>query len=518
MTTMTPDTQTIIEHQRAQQARSENAQPRGDRPVEPTVFEKSCPGARSITLPALDVDATPIPDDLAGSAPDWAELGMLQTVRHYTHLSHRNFSIDGEFYPLGSCTMKFNPRINEYAAALPGFASLHPMQDDADIQGALSLLHQTRRFLEAISGLDEACLQPAAGAHGEYTALKVIRAFYKARGEHHRVKVLAPETAHGTNPASCAMCGVGVVTIGTTGGSIDFGELRAIIEREGADTIMALMITNPNTAGIFDGGIAKIATIIHDAGARVYLDGANMNAILGKTLPADFGADAMHFNVHKTFSTPHGGGGPGGGPIVVTKELAPFLPIPQVVENNTGQGGAYALDYDRPQSIGKVRSFITQFGIMVRCWTYIRACGPEGLRGVAEQAVLSANYLAAKLHDKFETPFWNSDQRKFAAHEFLTVPTTLLEQGVTLNDIAKRLIDFGIHPPTMHWPIKNCLMVEPTETESLDTLDRFIAVMRRIAQEIETDPASLAKAPQDATVKRLDIVAADRTPKVVFEG
>ena len=488
--------------------------PRGERPVEPTVFEKSCPGAHSVTLPALDVNPTPIPAELAGAAPDWAELGMLQTVRHYTHLSQRNFSIDGEFYPLGSCTMKFNPRINEFAASLPGFASLHPMQDDADIQGALALLHQTRRFLETISGLDEACLQPAAGAHGEYTSLRVIRAFYKAKGEHRRVKVLAPETAHGTNAASCAMCGAGVITVPTIGGSIDFSELQAIINREGADTIMALMITNPNTAGLFDGGMAKIADIIHDAGAKVYLDGANMNAILGKTRPADFGADAMHFNVHKTFSTPHGGGGPGGGPIVVTRELAPFLPMPQVVEKH----GAYELDYNKPQSIGKVRSFITQFGIMVRCWTYIRACGPEGLRGVAEQAVLSANYLAAKLNDKYETPFWNSDGGKYAAHEFLTVPVSLLGKGVTLNDIAKRLIDFGIHPPTMHWPIKNCLMVEPTETESLETLDRFIAVMRRIADEIDSDPASLSTAPRDACVNRLDIVAADRAPRVVFEG
>ena len=510
MTTMTPNQQTTIDTK----PDSATAQPLGDRPVEPTVFEKSCPGARSMSLPALDVDATPIPDDLAGAAPDWAELGMLQTVRHYTHLSQRNFSIDGEFYPLGSCTMKFNPRINEYAASLPGFASLHPMQDDADIQGALALLHQTQRFLETISGLDQACLQPAAGAHGEYTALKVIRAFFKAKGEHGRVKVLAPETAHGTNPASCAMCGSGVITVPTMGGSIDFDELRAIIEREGAETIMALMITNPNTAGLFDGGVAGISKIIHDAGAKVYLDGANMNAILGKTIPADFGADAMHFNVHKTFSTPHGGGGPGGGPIVVTEELAPFLPTPQVVEDN----GKYTLDYDKPQSIGKVRSFITQFGIMVRCWTYIRACGPEGLRGVAEQAVLSANYIAAKLNDKYETPFWNSAEGKYAAHEFLTVPTSLLDKGVTLNDIAKRLIDFGIHPPTMHWPIRNCLMVEPTETESLETLDRFIAVMRRIADEIETDPASLAQAPFDARVNRLDIVAADRAPRVVFEG
>lgn len=487
---------------------------RGDRATEPVVFEKSSPGAHAVSFPELDVAETPIPDELHGQAPAWPELGMLQVIRHYTHLSQRNFCIDGEFYPLGSCTMKFNPRINEHAASLPGFTSLHPLQDDEDLQGALKLLHQTKTFLEEIAGLDEASLQPAAGAHGEYTALKVIRAYFQDRGETRRTKVLAPENAHGTNPASCAMCGAGVYAVKAPGGYTDIDDLKRIIDEEGADTIMALMITNPNTAGLFDRKIDEISKIVHDAGALLYLDGANMNAVLGRTRPGDFGADAMHYNTHKTFSTPHGCGGPGAGPIVVKDFLAPYLPVPQVVENN----GVYSMAFDRPKSIGKVRSFIGQFGVLVRCWTYLRACGPDGLREIADQSVLSANYLAARLQDRYEMPFFHPESGRFCAHEFVTVPEQLIGKGVQILDIAKRMIDYGVHPPTMHWPVRNCLMVEPTETESLETLDRFVAVMERIADEIEHDPASLSEAPRDATVNRLDIVAADRKPKVVFEG
>ncbi len=493
---------------------AETPRTRGERATEPLVFEKSSPGAHAVTLPALDVAETAIPADLTGEAPAWPELGMLQVIRHYTHLSQRNFCIDGEFYPLGSCTMKFNPRINEHAASLPGFTSLHPLQDDEDLQGALKLLYETRRFLEEIAGLDEASLQPAAGAHGEYTALKVIRAYFKDHGQPQRNKVLAPENAHGTNPASCTMCGANVIAVKAPGGYTDIDDLKRIIEEEGADTIMALMITNPNTAGLFDRKIDEISKIVHDAGALLYLDGANMNAILGRTRPGDFGADAMHYNTHKTFSTPHGCGGPGAGPIVVRDFLAPYLPVPQVVENN----GVFALEFDHPKSIGKVRSFVGQFGVLVRCWTYLRACGPDGLREVAEQAVLSANYLAARLQDRYEMPFFHPESGRFCAHEFVTVPDRLLGKGVQLLDIAKRMIDYGVHPPTMHWPVRNCLMVEPTETESLETLDRFVAVMHRIADEIERDASSLTLAPQNATVKRLDIVAADRKPKTVFEG
>jgi len=488
---------------------------RGERPIELLIFEKSSPGARATDLPELDVEATSIPDSLRGAAPDLPELGMLQVVRHYTHLSQRNFGIDGEFYPLGSCTMKYNPRINEWAAAQPGFALAHPLQDDMDIQGALELLYETRRMLEEIAGLDEASLQPCAGAQGEYTALKVIRAYFKSKDDTKRTKVIAPDTAHGTNPASCAMCGAHVLTVKTTDGYTDIDDLKRIIEAEGADTIMAFMITNPNTAGLFDGKITEVADIIHEAGGLLYLDGANMNAILGKTRPGDFGADAMHYNTHKTFSTPHGGGGPGAGPIVVRDFLAPFLPKPQVIKR---KDGSFGLDYDRPQSIGKVRSFFGQFGVLVRCWTYIAACGPKGLRNVAEQSVINANYLAARLRHRFEMPYFKPESGRFAAHEFVTVPQSLLDRGVTLNDIAKRLIDYRVHPPTMHWPVRNCLMVEPTETEPLNSLDHFVDTMLAIADQIEADPKAMAKSPTDAVVERLDIVAADRAPKPVWEG
>ncbi len=488
---------------------------RGDRPIEPVILEKHTPGARALTLPALDVPATPVPANLAGAAPTWPEMGQLQVVRHYTHLSQRNFSIDGEFYPLGSCTMKYNPRINEYAAALPGFAALHPMQDDIDTQGALRLLWETRRFLEVISGLDEACLQPAAGAHGEYTALKVMRAYFRDKGQSHRNIVLAPDNAHGTNPASCTMCGAGAVPVKTTVGYTDIDVLKALIKEHGAENIAGLMITNPNTAGLFDKHMSEIADIIHETGGLMYLDGANMNAILGKALPSKFGIDVMHYNVHKTFSTPHGCGGPGGGPIGVKKLLAPYLPIPQVQKTADGK---FSLEYDRPKSIGKVRSLICQFGIMVRCWTYIRACGPDGLRDVSETAVLNANYIASLLRHKFAMPFYNPEKGQYAGHEFVTVPSDILAKGVKLYDIAKRLLDYGVHTPTMHWPIHDCLMVEPTETESKQVLDRFADVLLKIAEEVETDAAMVRGAPHNTTVNRIDIVGSDRKPTLVHEG
>ena len=487
---------------------------RGERETEPLVFEKSSPGARALTLPALDVAETSIPQSLRGEAPEWPEMGQLQVIRHYHHLSQRNFSIDGEFYPLGSCTMKYNPRINEYAALQPGFTGAHPMQEDGDIQGALNLLYQTKSFLEEIAGLHEASLQPAAGAHGEYTALKTMRAYFRDIGQPERTVVFSPDNAHGTNPASCVMCGAGVVSVQTVDGYTDIDHLRELIEEHGPENICGLMITNPNTAGLFDSYIQKLADIIHEAGGLVYLDGANMNAILGKAKPGDFGVDAMHYNVHKTFSTPHGCGGPGGGPIVVRDFLAPYLPRPQIVKTDDG----FALNYDMPKSIGKVRSFVTQFGIMVRCWTYIRACGPTGLKNIAETAVLNANYVATRLRDRFEMPFFQPEKGAYCAHEFVTVPQRLLDMGVTLDDIAKRLLDYGIHTPTMHWPVRNCLMVEPSETEPKQVLDRFVAVMNRIADEIEEDPQILKDAPTETPVNRIDIVSSDRKPQLVWEG
>jgi glycine dehydrogenase subunit 2 len=491
------------------------AMTRGERPVEPLIFEKSVPGQRAVDLPPLDVPRAELPPKLTGSGVALPEVGQHDLMAHYTHLSHRNFSVDGNFYPLGSCTMKHNPRINEWAAALPGFAQLHPLQDDALIQGALCLLYETRTFLQEISGFDEASLQPAAGAHGEFTALKVIRAYFKHHGQPERRLVLAPDTAHGTNPASCTMCGSAVVTVKTADGCTDLDDLRRNIDQHGAENIAALMITNPNTSGIFDDRIVDVAEIVHQAGAKLYLDGANMNAVLGRTRPADFGADVMHFNTHKTFSTPHGCGGPGAGPVAVRAEFSPFLPVPQVM---MAEDGSFHLDWDRPHSIGKVRSFFGQFGVLVRCWTYIAACGAEGLLNVADKAVLSANYIAARLAAVYDMPYFDPARRRYCAHEFVTVPRRLLEKGVALNDIAKRMIDYGVHPPTMHWPLHDCLMVEPTETESKRTLDHFVDVMLRIAEEVQRDPAALAEAPTEAVIRRADEVAAARNPVLAWEG
>ena len=478
----------------------------------PLIFERSVPGAKAVDLPELDVPETPLPDTVISDQPlDLPEIGPLDLVRHYTHLATRNFSVDGNFYPLGSCTMKFNPPINEAAASSPAFIGVHPLQPDEDVQGTLALLYELRNWLAEIAGLDEVCLQPCAGAHGEYTALKIIRAYFadpKTGNAPQRRIVLAPDTAHGTNLASCTMCGANVVTVASKDGLVDLDDLRRLVNDETA----AMMITNPNTSGQFDGQIGDIASILHEVGALLYLDGANMNAIVGVSRPGDFGVDIMHYNTHKTFSTPHGCGGPGAGPIAVRQFLRAYLPVPQVERRGNRLNPVYYLDYDRPQSIGRVRSFFGQFGVLLRCWAYIAACGPDGLRDVAHTAVLNANYLATLMHDRFELPYFDPSQQRFCAHEYISVPKTLLAQGVTLIDIAKRLIDFGIHPPTMHWPVHNCLMIEPTETESKATLDRFSQVMLAIAKEVESNANHLKQAPHKAPVARLDEVAAARVP------
>lgn len=487
---------------------------RNDRPTEPLIFEKHVDHTTGVDFPPLDVPETSVPADLLGEGIDLPSFGQHDVMAHYTHLSDRNFSVDGNFYPLGSCTMKHNPRINEWGAALPGFSCLHPLQDEDTIQGALRLLYETRTMLEEIAGLHEVSLQPAAGAHGEFTSLKVIRAYYADHNQPKRTVVLAADTAHGTNPASCTMCGASVETVRSDHGQTDLNHLREVIDTVGAENIAAFMITNPSTAGLFDVHITEIADIMHEAGAMLYLDGANMNAMVGRIRPGDFGADAMHFNTHKTFSTPHGGGGPGSGPIAVTDQLAPYLPVPQVM---MADDGSFYLDRDREKSIGKVRSFIGQFGVLVRCWAYISACGPNGLKNVSETAVLNANYLAARLSDLYSMPFFDPPNGKFCAHEFVTVPTELLEKGVTLVDIAKRMIDYGIHPPTMHWPIHDCLMVEPTETESKAALDHFVDVMRKIASEISTDIEKVQNAPLESDIARADEVNAARKPILVYK-
>src|SRR6185437_9271818 len=392
---------------------------------EKLLFEISSPGARAVDLPASDVPHAELDPEFASfTETGLPEVGQLDVVRHYTHLTHRNFSVDANFYPLGSCTMKYNPKVNEWAAALGGFANLHPMQPEGDCQGALALLYDLRVLLQEIAGLDEVSLQPCAGAHGEWTALKVITAWFKDHGQPQRRIVLAPDTAHGTNPASCAMCGAGVVTIKSRpDGLTDLEDLRKHLTGE----VAAVMVTNPNTVGKFDAHIGEMADLVHKAGAFLYLDGANMNAILGIARPGDFGVDVMHYNTHKTFSTPHGCGGPGAGPIAVRKQFAPYLPVPQVVK----KGDGYAWDLDRPKSIGKVRSFWGQFNVLVRAYTYIRACGPDGLRNISESAILAANYIAQRIKDAYPLPYGPQNGEPMAsnpcAHEFISVPRQLID-------------------------------------------------------------------------------------------
>ena len=481
---------------------------------EKLLFEISTPGARAVDLPESDVPVVEIDPQLATfTETGLPELGQLEVVRHYTHLSHRNFSVDDNFYPLGSCTMKYNPKVNEWAAGLPGFAHLHPMQRERDIQGALALLYHLRVFLQEIAGLDEVSLQPCAGAHGEWTALKVIRAYFKDHGQPGRRVVLAPDTAHGTNPASCAMCGANVVTIKSLpNGLTDLEDLKAHLNNETA----AVMVTNPNTVGKFDSHIADMAKMVHDVGAFLYLDGANMNAILGIARPGDFGVDIMHYNTHKTFSTPHGCGGPGAGPIAVRRSLAPYLPVPQVVKSDEGEGAAYSWDHNRPRSIGKVRSYWGQVGVLVRAYAYIRALGPEGLRNVSEMAILSANYIAQRIKDVYPLPFGPKNGEPMAAnpcaHEFITVPHAIIERGVTIMDLAKSLIDRGYHPPTVHFPVHDCLMIEPTETETKATLDAFADTLLELAEQSEKDVQPLKEAPVRQPVRRLDEVGAARKP------
>ena len=466
------------------------------------LFDLGSPGTSAVSLPALDVPAVDRREALgaellAETPPPLPEIGELDLVRHYTRLAHRCFSIDENFYPLGSCTMKYNPRINERAAAMPGLVDLHPYQVDADVQGLLELLYRLRTDLAEIAGLADVTLQPAAGAHGEMTGLMIIGAYHRDRGQT-RKKILAPDTAHGTNPASCTVCGKDYVQIPSCSrGRLDLDALRRAVDEDTA----ALMLTNPNTVGVFDEQIADIAEVLHEKGALLYMDGANMNAMLGVTRPGDFGVDVMHYNTHKTFSTPHGCGGPGAGPVAVAEHLTPYLPTPQIIQR---PDGTYGWDYDRPKSIGKVRSFYGQISVLVRAYTYIRSLGADGLKDAAEKAVLAANYLAARLRDRYDVPFPPP-----YAHEFIAVPH-FDEHGVGNVDVAKRLLDFGIHPPTMSWPIHHCLMIEPTETESLATLDAFAEAMLTIADEAKNHPERLKEAPHTTPIRRMDEVAANR--------
>ncbi len=452
---------------------------------------------------------------LRAEAPDLPEVSEVEAVRHFTHLSQRNHGVDSGFYPLGSCTMKYNPKINEEAALLPGFTGMHPFQPPETAQGCLKLMYELDRMLSEITGMDRVSLQPSAGAHGELTGLMMIKAYHDwkhtadpVNNPVRRIKMIIPDSAHGTNPASAAAAGFETVEVksGTNGG-VDLAALRAVT---GPDTA-GLMLTNPSTLGLFEENICEIADIIHKAGGLLYYDGANANAIMGITRPGDMGFDVVHLNLHKTFSTPHGGGGPGSGPVGVKKELVPFLPVPVIEARDTQKANQYFLDYDRPLSIGKVRSFYGNFGVAVRAYAYIMVLGAEGLKQVSENAVLNANYIMERLKNVYSIPY---DRR--CMHEFVMscAGQKFKANGISALDVAKRLIDFGFHPPTVYFPliVKEAVMIEPTETESRETLDEFIEAMLVIADEAEKDPELLRTAPHTTPVSRPDDVAAARTP------
>jgi glycine dehydrogenase subunit 2 len=472
--------------------------------TEPLLSELSRPGVPGHQLPPLDV-----PDDDTWAAQltrqdlKLPEIGELDVVRHFTHLAQRNFSIDSVFYPLGSCTMKYNPKVNEDVARLPGFLHVHPLQPDATVQGALELMHRLQEMLAAITGFHAATLQPAAGAQGELCGMLMMRAYHRDRGQTQRRKVLVPDSAHGTNPATAAMCGFYTVAIPSDSqGDVDLKRLEAELD----DTVVGLMLTNPNTLGLFEKQLRQVTQAVHDAGGLVYGDGANLNAILGVVKPAEVGFDCLHINVHKTFSTPHGAGGPGAGPVVVSEKLEPYLPVPVVVKN---ADGAYALEYDRPKSIGRLKGYQGHFGILARGYTYIRMHGAEGLRQLSETAVLNANYLRVLLREAYELAY-----ERTCMHEFVLSGRRQKARGVRTLDIAKRLIDFNIHPPTIYFPliVDEAIMVEPTEAESKTTLDHFATVMREIATEAEHTPEVVLAAPHTQVVGRLDEVTAARRP------
>jgi glycine dehydrogenase subunit 2 len=474
------------------------------------IYEKSQPGRRASAIPHYEgLPAPDVPEELRRTEPPrLPEVPEFEIVRHITELSTRNFGIDNGFYPLGSCTMKYNPRVNERLVALPGFASLHPLQDEDGIQGALDLEWRLQEILAEVTGLDAVSLQPAAGSQGELTGLLLVRAYFEGRGEAaQRRKVVIPDTAHGTNPASVTMAGYEVTPVKTDArGNIDVEDLRTKVDEHTA----ALMLTNPSTLGLFDENIEEIRKIFHGAGALMYYDGANLNAVCGISRPGDMGFDIVHINLHKTFSQPHGGGGPGGGPIAVRDILEPYLPVPAVVRKDDG---TFGLDFDRPKSIGKVRAYTGPFGVFVRSYAYIRAYGPR-LREMSETAVLNANYVLARLKDAYELPY-----DRLCMHEFVLSARNLKrDYGVTALDVAKRLMDYGYHPPTIYFPlvVPEALMIEPTETETKETLDAFCDAMLAIAQEAAEHPELLKEAPHNRPVRRLDEVRAAKHPVVKY--
>ena len=475
------------------------------------IFEISRPGRTGYNLPDLDVEDTKIdsliPSDYLNKEElDMPELSEVDVVRHYTNLSIKNYGLDNGMYPLGSCTMKYNPKINEEIVGLNGFKNLHPYQGDGCTQGALKLMYDLAESLAEISGMDAATLQPAAGAHGELTGVLLIRAYHEARGDMNRNKMIIPDSAHGTNPATCSMGGFTPIEIKSdANGLVDLEALEAAMTEE----VAGLMLTNPNTLGLFDKNIEKIAEIVHKKGGLLYYDGANMNAVMGHSRPGDMGFDVVHFNTHKTFSTPHGGGGPGAGPVGCKKELIPYLPKPVIAKN----GDKYFLDYNRPESIGKVKDFYGHFAILVRAYTYILTMGSDGLRKASTNAVLNANYLLSLLKENY-----NVSYDTICMHEFVLGGLKNADAGVTTLDVAKGLIDRGFHPPTVYFPliVHEALMIEPTETESKETLDAYAAALNDIAKVAKENPEDLLNAPLTTKVCRPDETLAARKPVLVY--
>ncbi|AYC29556.1 aminomethyl-transferring glycine dehydrogenase subunit GcvPB [Paenisporosarcina cavernae] len=474
---------------------------------QPLIFEMTKEGRIGYSLPELDVPeidlSSLLPTEAVREVPaELPEVSELDIMRHYTALSKRNHGVDSGFYPLGSCTMKYNPKINEAVARFSGFANIHPLQDESTVQGAMELMYDLQEHLIEITGMDEVTLQPAAGAHGEWTALMMIRAYFEANGDLERTKVIVPDSAHGTNPASATVAGFETVTVKSDEhGLVDLEDLKRVVGRDTA----ALMLTNPNTLGLFEEHILEMAAIIHEVGGKLYYDGANLNAVMSKARPGDMGFDCVHLNLHKTFTGPHGGGGPGSGPVGVKKDLIPFLPKPVLIKTEDG----YTFDYNRPQSIGRVKPFYGNFGINVRAYTYIRTMGPDGLKAVTEYAVLNANYMMRKLQPYFDLPY-----DRHCKHEFVLSGRRQKKLGVRTLDMAKRLLDFGYHPPTIYFPlnVEEGMMIEPTETESKETLDAFIDAMIQIAKEVEENPEIVQEAPHTTVIKRLDETKAARNP------
>jgi len=478
---------------------------------EPLIFEKSRGGRRGCSLPECDVDKENLEKLIPRKYLRQGSLGLPEVsepdvVRHFTRLSQQNMGVDTNFYPLGSCTMKYNPKINEDIANLPGFTRIHPYQPEVSVQGTLQLLYDMEKLLCEISGMDRVSLQPAAGAHGELTSLMMIKAYYEDKKEE-RDTVLIPDSAHGTNPASSHLCGFRTVEVKSNkDGEIDLDDLK----NKMSERVAALMLTIPDTLGLFERNILEVSRIIHDRGGFLYLDGANLNALLGIVKPSDLGIDIMHFNLHKTFSTPHGGGGPGSGPVGVKGKLVPYLPLPMVEKDKKG----YYLDYDRARSIGKVRSFYGNIEVIIKAYCYLRSLGKEGLKKISHNAVLNANYLMKRLKKYFYLPY-----DRYCMHEFVLSAEDQKMKDVRTLDIAKRLLDFGFHPPTIYFPliVKEALMIEPTETESKETLDEFVSSMIQIKKEIEEDPSVVKEAPHNLSIGRLDEVKAAKELKLRWE-